>query len=145
LSTSILQLFQNHAFFFFDIFLLEQWIAHQVRTPRRTPAEMLIQHLDVVADQLFRSERIQPATDRIHRSRNLFSGPFLVPLNTMCSMKWEMPATSGVSSREPVPIQTPTETLRTCGICSVTTRTPFGQRGALDVAHLGVLMRRILW
>jgi len=41
-------------------------------------------------------------------------------------MKCEMPFCSGVSRREPVPIQIPTETERTCGIASVITRTPLG-------------------
>src|ERR1041385_9147440 len=45
----------------------------------------------------------------------------------MCSMKCEMPLSFGPSSREPVPIQIPTETLRTCGMYSVMTRTPFGR------------------
>src|ERR1019366_7283814 len=48
----------------------------------------------------------------------------VVPLNSMCSMKCEMPFCSADSRREPEPIQMPTDTLRTCGITSVTTRTP---------------------
>src|ERR1035437_7147770 len=48
----------------------------------------------------------------------------VVPLNSMCSMKCEMPFCSVVSRREPEPIQTPTDTLRTCGMTSVITRTP---------------------
>jgi hypothetical protein len=52
---------------------------------------------------------------------------FLVPLNTMCSMKCEMPFFAGNSFREPVSIQKPSERERTCGIASVITRTPFGR------------------
>src|SRR6185369_1511151 len=48
----------------------------------------------------------------------------VVPLNSMCSMKCEMPFYSDDSRREPEPIQMPTETLRTCGITSVMIRTP---------------------
>ena len=48
----------------------------------------------------------------------------VVPLNSMCSMKCEMPFRSGVSRREPAPTHIPTETERTCGIGSVITRTP---------------------
>ena len=34
-----------------------------------------------------------------------------VPLKSMCSIRWLMPATSSFSSREPARIQTPRETL----------------------------------
>src|SRR5262245_11512010 len=49
-----------------------------------------------------------------------------VPLNTRCSIRWEMPPRSSGSTREPVSTQMPTATDRTCGIASVTIRTPFG-------------------
>src|ERR1035441_10977560 len=48
----------------------------------------------------------------------------VVPLNSMCSMKCEMPFCPVDSRREPEPIQIPTDTLRTCGMTSVITRTP---------------------
>src|ERR1035438_10064413 len=48
----------------------------------------------------------------------------VVPLNSMCSMKWEIPVWRGSSRREPVAIHTPTETERTCGMASVMTRKP---------------------
>ena len=51
----------------------------------------------------------------------------VVPLKTMCSRKWEMPLTSGASSREPESIQTPMETLRMCGMASVSTSRPLGR------------------
>ena len=41
-------------------------------------------------------------------------------------MKWETPARAGVSSREPVAIQSPRETDRTPRSRSVTTRSPPG-------------------
>ena len=50
----------------------------------------------------------------------------LVPLNTMCSMKWEMPFHSGSSSREPVLSQMPIEAERICCICSVMMVSPLG-------------------
>src|SRR5882672_8569573 len=52
---------------------------------------------------------------------------FSVPLNTMCSMKCEMPFHSVSSSREPDLSQMPIETERMCDICSVITVTPFGK------------------
>ncbi len=51
----------------------------------------------------------------------------LVPLKTMCSMKWEMPFDCGVSSREPVSSQMPMEAERMCSICSVMTVRPWGK------------------
>ena len=51
---------------------------------------------------------------------------FLVPLNTMCSTKCEMPFHCGSSSRDPVLIQIPIETERMCCISSVMTVSPFG-------------------
>src|SRR5262245_2025971 len=49
-----------------------------------------------------------------------------VPLNTRCSIRWDMPPRSRGSTREPVSTQIPTATERTQGSDSVTTRTPFG-------------------
>jgi len=43
-------------------------------------------------------------------------------------MKCETPARASVSSREPVPIQKPTDTERTLGTCSEMTRSPVGSR-----------------
>src|SRR5204862_6143739 len=61
----------------------------------------------------------------------------VVPLNRTCSMKWESPFCSGVSRREPDPIQMPTETERTCGIGSLITRTPFGSV-VIAMSRMGV-------
>jgi hypothetical protein len=46
------------------------------------------------------------------------------PLNRRCSMKWETPARSSRSSREPAPIQKPIATERTLGTRSEMTRSP---------------------
>ncbi|OGL15434.1 MAG: hypothetical protein A3F92_13685 [Candidatus Rokubacteria bacterium RIFCSPLOWO2_12_FULL_71_22] len=50
-----------------------------------------------------------------------------VPLNTRCSIRWDMPPRLSGSWREPVSTQTPTATDRTCSIRSVTTRMPFAR------------------
>ena len=47
-----------------------------------------------------------------------------VPLNSRCSRKWLEPLIAGASSREPASTQTPSDTERTPGIRSVTTRRP---------------------
>ncbi len=49
-----------------------------------------------------------------------------VPLNIMCSMKWDIPASSGSSSREPTETQIPREMERTSAIVIVTTPIPQG-------------------
>src|SRR5829696_9033571 len=49
---------------------------------------------------------------------------FSVPLKSRCSMKWETPARSSRSSRDPAPIQKPSATDRTWVSRSVTTRWP---------------------
>src|SRR5262245_24736246 len=49
---------------------------------------------------------------------------FFVPLKTMCSMKWLMPVCSGCSCRLPRVSQTPTATLLTWGMASVTRVSP---------------------
>src|SRR5436305_3815959 len=46
------------------------------------------------------------------------------PLKSRCSMKWETPARSSRSSREPAPIQNPIETERTLPTFSEMTRSP---------------------
>src|SRR6266540_736864 len=51
-----------------------------------------------------------------------------VPLNTRCSIRWEIPPRLSGSTREPVSTQIPTATERTWGMASVTTRMPFGSR-----------------
>src|SRR5260370_39414383 len=54
----------------------------------------------------------------------LWGGGGVFPLTSICSRKCEMPFCSVDPRREPEPIQMPTDTLRTCGITSVITRTP---------------------
>src|SRR5271163_3841077 len=50
----------------------------------------------------------------------------VVPLKTMCSTKCDIPFSGAVSSREPEFTHTPIDTLRTCGMLSVSTSSPFG-------------------
>jgi hypothetical protein len=47
-----------------------------------------------------------------------------VPLKSRCSRKWLEPLIAGGSSREPASTQKPSDTERTLGIRSVTTRRP---------------------
>src|SRR5689334_783849 len=47
-----------------------------------------------------------------------------VPLNSMCSRKCAAPCSSAGSSRAPVSTHSPIDTDRTCGIDSVTSRSP---------------------
>ena len=72
-----------------------------------------------------KASRLPPieSTDRAMSSAERLA----VPLNSMCSMKCEMPFCSGVSRREPLATQTPTDTERTCGMASVMTLIPFGR------------------
>ncbi len=51
-----------------------------------------------------------------------------VPLNSRCSMKWEMPLTASASHRPPTPTQIPRLTLAMCGISAVATVNPFSSR-----------------
>ena len=59
-------------------------------------------------------------------------------------MKCEMPFCSGVSRREPAPIQIPTETERTCGMVSVITRTPLASV-VISISRAGVVGAVMLW
>ena len=49
-------------------------------------------------------------------------GQCRVPLNGRCSMKWDTPAKSGGSYREPAPTQMTMETDWVCDIIDVNTR-----------------------
>ena len=62
-----------------------------------------------------------------------------VPLKAMCSMRCERPCSSSRSLREPAPTHTPSVAVLICGMRSVTTVRPFGERViSIDV----VLARR---
>src|SRR4051812_38639151 len=50
-----------------------------------------------------------------------------VPLNSRCSRKCDVPASRGLSSREPTPAQMPNDTERTLDIASEITRRPPGR------------------
>ncbi len=85
---------------------------------------MLVEHLGVEADQLLGGEGVQIAADGIDRARDVFGGTARGALEQHVLDEMRDAVLLGVSRREPVPIQTPTETERTCGIASVITRTP---------------------
>src|SRR5256885_6750790 len=53
-------------------------------------------------------------------------GRFALPLKTMCSRKWLVPASSFVSMRDPTPTYTKRETERVSGISPTRIRSPFG-------------------
>ena len=71
-----LDLFQNDALFLFDIFGAKHGMQHQVRQYVERLRQMLVQHLGVEADQFLRGERVEVATNGIHRARNVFGTPF---------------------------------------------------------------------
>src|SRR5205807_9742111 len=54
-------------------------------------------------------------------------GRFAVPLKTMCSRKWPVPADERSSMREPAPTNTASEADAASGISDTSTRTPFGR------------------
>jgi hypothetical protein len=54
-------------------------------------------------------------------------GRFAVPLNTMCSRKWLVPASRRLSMREPAPTKTASDAERVSGISETRMRTPFGR------------------
>src|SRR5438094_134513 len=53
-------------------------------------------------------------------------GRFAVPLKTMCSRKWPVPAFLRSSSRDPAPTKTESDAERASGISETSTRTPLG-------------------
>src|ERR1700759_2923944 len=52
-------------------------MAHQVGDDIERFGQVFVQHLNVVADQFFRSERVQPTADGIDRAGNLLGGTVL--------------------------------------------------------------------
>ena len=56
-------------------------------------------------------------------------------------MKWETPARSCGSSREPAPIQNPSATERTPGTRSVITRSPVASSAQLVLRHRRIVQR----
>ena len=78
--------------------------------------EPVVGHAGVDERRLARGGRVQLAARARRRSpRSPARCASRVPLKSRCSMKCETPARASVSSREPVPIQKPSETERTLG------------------------------
>ena len=85
---------------------------------------MLVEHLGVEADQFLGGEGVQIAADGIDRARDIFGRAVGGALEEHVLDEVRDAVLLGVSRREPVPIQMPTDTERTCGMVSVITRTP---------------------
>src|SRR5579859_1865094 len=120
-------LFQDHAFFAGDVLGIKDRVQHQVAQNINGDGHVLIQHLDVEADRFFSGKGVHVAADGVTWRAICWAERVVVPLNTMCSAKWDMPLTSGASSREPVFIQMPMEIERICDISSLSTINPLGR------------------
>ena len=131
-----LQLFQDDALFLFDVLVAKQRMQHQVGQHVEGARQVFVEDFGVEAHQLLAGEGVEVAADRIHRPRNVLRRAAVVPLNSMCSMKWEMPLRSAVSRREPVHTQTPTETDRTCRMRSLITRRPLASV-VISISRIG--------
>ena len=69
-----LDLFENDASLAHDVFIVEDWVQHQVGENVECSRNMLIEYFEVEADGLFAGERVEVAADRIHFARNAFCG-----------------------------------------------------------------------
>ena len=88
---------------------------------------MLGEHARVEAHHFLCGKRVEHSADAVHFARDVLRAAPPRPLNTMCSMKCEMPFSSAGSRRDPVRSQTPTETEWKYSIGSVITTSPFGR------------------
>ena len=129
--------FKDDAALLRDIAGIENRMKNEVGEHIEGEGKVLIEHFDIEADTFLRREGIHIAADGIDLAGNGLGGAVSVPLNTMCSMKWEMPFHSESSSREPDLSQMPIATERMWGICSVITVRPFGK---LDDEYCGSLL-----
>ena len=76
-------------------------------------SKVFVQNPGVKASGLRAGEGIGKAPDGVQFLGDLKAVPRLrVPLNVMCSMKWEIPFCSSISSLEPTLTQMPRETER---------------------------------
>ncbi len=80
LSTSIFSSSRMTPFSFSMSPSCKQRIAHQIGDHVEGFGQMLVEHLDVIADQFLRRERVEPAADRIDRPRDLLGRTVLGPL-----------------------------------------------------------------
>ena len=65
-----LDLFQNDALFFLDVFVAKQRMQHQIGQHVEGARQVLVEDLGVEAHQLLAGEGVQVAADRIHRARD---------------------------------------------------------------------------
>src|SRR3984957_13848402 len=75
-----LQLFEDDAFFLLDILGGKEGITDQMGDDIEGFRQMLVKHLDVIADEFLRRERVESAANRIDRPRNLLGRAVLCPL-----------------------------------------------------------------
>jgi len=102
----ILQFLNDHTLLFFKVLCR---MLHSAQDPRehQPPTRCVHPTPCIVAGVLFPGKRIKyPPTDSMLRAIS-FTDRFVVPLKTMCSMKWEMPFVFHPSSLEPVSTQNP--------------------------------------
>ncbi len=133
-----LELFEHDALLFLDVLVLKSGFRtrseRMSKTSGRCSSSTLA--LKLTISLAVKASRLPPmeSTDRAMSSAERL----VVPLNTMCSMKCEMPFSSGDSWREPVPIQMPTATERTCGMVSVIKRIPLASEVTATSRTVGV-------
>ena len=123
-----LDLFEDDLLLALDLGGVEGRRGDQVRQHVHGERQVLVEHLDVVAGVFLRGERVEVAADRIDLLRDVLGRcAWPVPLKSMCSTKCAMPSCASGSWRDPRVSQTPMLTDRTCGMRSVTRRSPFGR------------------
>ena len=92
-----LDFFEDDAALAADVAGVENRVQHQVAENVHSDGQMLVQNLNVEADTFLGGEGVHVAADGVHLARNVFRAErCFVPLNTMCSMKCEMPFHSQV-------------------------------------------------
>ncbi len=69
-----LDLFENHAPLAHDVFIVEDWIQHQVGENVERSGDMLIEDLEVEADGFFAGERVEISADRVDLAGDALGG-----------------------------------------------------------------------
>jgi len=122
-----LDLFEDDLALFGHVAGIEKRAQAEVGNNIEGNGQMVIENFGAEANLFFGSEASNmPPTESISRAMDSAERRS-VPLKTMCSMKCASPFCSVDSRREPVRIQTPTETERTWRMVSVTTTRPLGR------------------
>ena len=138
--------FQHHGLLALDVFLREFRLEDHIRKDVEGLREMLVEDAGVEADHFLGGEGVEHAAERSISRAMSSAVRRWVPLNTMCSMKCEMPLSSSGSRRDPERSQMPTETEWTCSIGSVRTTRPFGRISLCTrVMECSDHVRLLLW